>query len=148
MLSKAIRVFICSVAGILIVTAFAKFISATGDAPILGFHDPILLITFRQVLWFVGGLEMMVASLCIFSKRREVAVGLIVWLATSFVGYRLGLAWTGYKKPCPCLGMGEMTGALGISSQAIDSVMKIVLAYMLVGGCAAAFFLWRQRRTV
>ena len=71
-------------------------------------------------------------------------MGLVVWLATSFLVYRIGLVWVGYKKPCPCL--GNLTDALHIPPQTADTAMKIILAYLLIGSYATLFWLWRQRK--
>jgi cbb3-type cytochrome oxidase subunit 3 len=42
-----------------------------------------------------------------------------------------------------------MTSELHISSAFADTIMKIILAYLLIGSYAALFWLfWRQRRKV
>jgi hypothetical protein len=141
---KVFRGFMVSVGMLLLTTAAAKLVSAGGNARILQFPDPIFAIPFRQVFWVVGGLELVVALICLFSNRARLQAGLVAWLATSFVIYRLALNLSGYHSPCHCL--GNLTDALHISPQAADTAMKIVLAYLLIGSYATLFWLWRQKR--
>ncbi len=144
MLNKLARLFILSAGVLLFVVATAKLISSLGTVTILRMPDPILSIPFRQVFRVVGLLELIIATVCFFGKNTGLRAGLLAWLATTFVLYRLGLLWIGYHKPCNCL--GTMAGALHISSALADTVMKIILAYLLIGSYATLFWLWRQRK--
>jgi hypothetical protein len=81
---------------------------------------------------------------CIFSKRTWLPAGLLAWLATSFLIYRIGLVAIGYHRPCHCL--GNLTDALHIPPQTADTAMKIILAYLLLGSYATLFWLWTQRK--
>jgi hypothetical protein len=132
-------------AGILLLcTGTAKLISAGGNARILLLPDPVLNILFQQVFWFVGVIEIIIAVICLFGKRIGLQAGLVAWLATIFVFYRIGLIWVGYHKPCSCL--GNLTDALHIPPQTADTAMKFILAYLLIGSYATLFWLWRQKR--
>ena len=128
------------------VTSVAKLISASGSARILQYPDPVFYISFRHVFWIVGGLELLVALVCFFGKRMGLQAGLVAWLASTFMAYRLNLVWVGWHKPCSCL--GNLTDTLHISPQTADTAMKIVLGYLLLGSYAALFWLWKQRRKV
>jgi cbb3-type cytochrome oxidase subunit 3 len=141
---KPINFFVCSAGALLTVTAIAKLVSSAGDARILQNPDPILSISFRHVFWIVGGIELVIATVCFFGKWIEIKAGLIAWLATSFLVYRIGLVWVGYHKPCSCL--GNLTDALHIPPQMADTAMKIILAYLLIGSYAILFWLWRLHR--
>ena len=143
-MQKTIRIYICITAGLLFVTAIAKLVSATGNAKVLENSDPILGISFRDVFWIVGVIELAVSMFCLFGRRLNMQVGIVAWLATIFLFYRLGLILVGYHKPCSCL--GNLTDALRISPQAADTAMKIILAYLLIGSYATLFWLWRQRK--
>jgi hypothetical protein len=92
----------------------------------------------------VGVVELVIAGICLFGKSQKLKLGLIAWLATSFVVYRLGLWWMGWKKPCGCL--GNLTDALHLSPQAADSLMKVILAYLLIGSYGLLIWRWRQGR--
>src|SRR4051812_40624213 len=112
MMRLATRWFLYSVGVILALTAAAKFVSAMGNARILQSPDPIFGIPFRSVFWIVGGIEIVVALVCLFGRRLNLGSGAVAWLATSFVFYRIGLLWVGYQRPCTCL--GNLTDALHI----------------------------------
>lgn len=92
----------------------------------------------------VGGVELVIALLCLATRRVWLQLGLVAWLATNFLVYRLGLLWIGYHRPCGCL--GNLTDALGISPKTADVAMKLVLAYLLVGSYAALYWLWQSSR--
>lgn len=141
---KIARLFVYSAAIILLLTAAAKFISSAGQAKMLLQRDPLTGFQFRDLFRIVGGIEVAVALVCCFGKRIWLPAGLVAWLTTSFLGYRLGLSWTGYHRPCSCL--GNLTDALRISPQTADMAMKIILAYLLIGSYASLFWFWRQKR--
>ena len=141
---KRIRAFFFSSGMLLSITAIAKFVSAGGGAHILQTSDPIFFIPLHAVLWIVGLIELYIAMICFFGKRLSLQAGLVAWLATSFLLYRIGLVLVGYRKPCSCL--GNLTDALHIPPQTADTAMKIILAYLLLGSYATLFWLWRQRK--
>ena len=141
---KIAWLFLYSAGALLLVTAVAKFTSSFGHGRILLERDPLTNFQFRDLFRIVGGIETAVALVCIFSKRIWLPAGLVAWLATSFVVYRVGLLWVGYLKPCSCL--GNLTDALHISPQTSDTAMKIILAYLLIGSYGTLFWLWRQRK--
>ncbi len=123
--------FILTAGGVLVITGAAKIWTGLGDSKFLAVVDPIIGITFGPLMLAVGLAEITVALACFFGKRQPLALGLIAWLATNFLIYRLGLWWMDWKRPCGCL--GNLTDALHLSPQAADNVMKVILAYLLVG---------------
>src|ERR1019366_6652663 len=131
---KTVRMFIFSAAVILFITAFGKFISAGGNAHILQTPDPIFTIPFRHVFWIVGSIELAIALVCFFSRNIELKTGLLAFLATDFLIYRIGLTQIGYQKPCSCF--GNLTDALHIPPQTADTAMKSILEYVLIGSYA------------
>jgi hypothetical protein len=144
MKSLRLRLFLWSAGLLFVMTAIAKFVSASGSAPILLNPDRLLGIPFGTVFWIVGGIETVVAFFCFFGKSPVLQTGLVAWLATNFVVYRIGLKWVGYHKPCSCL--GNLTDSLHISPEAADTAMKVVLGYLLIGSYGMLFWLWRQKR--
>ena len=137
------RFFIYSVAGILLITSVAKMISSGGDAKVLRVLDPIFSISFRAEFWIVGGVELSLAILLFKLKSIPLRVGLITWLGTMFLLYRLGLILINYQKPCTCL--GTLTASLHISPSFADNVMRIIVCYMLLGGTTILFWDWKFR---
>ena len=127
------RRFILSAGVILAVTGIAKLWTGLGSSKFLAVVDPIIGIKFGTLMLVVGVAEIVIAGVCFFRKRQTLALGLVAWMSTNFVVYRLGLWWMDWKKPCSCL--GNLTDAVHISPQLADNIMKVVLAFLLVGSC-------------
>lgn len=142
-MKKAIRVFEVTAAALLLLTALAKFVSSTGNSMILRDPDPVFNITYKQEFIIVGLIELVIARICLFSKRPWLRAGSIAWLATHFMLYRGALLWMGVLKPCPC--MGTLTEMLPIDQATLDKVLIGILGYMLVGSYATLLWLFLQR---
>lgn len=136
------KYFVVSAGVILAITGIAKIWSGLGNSKFLAVVDPILGITFGHLMLIVGVAELAIALVCFFSKRQTLALSLVAWISTNFVIYRLGLWWMNWKKPCSCL--GNLTDALHISPQVADNIMRVVLAYLLIGSYGLLFWHWRQ----
>ena len=141
---KAMCWFVASAGTVLTTTGIAKVWSAFGQAKLLAVADPITGIKFGPLLLAVGIAEILIALVCFFSKRQTLALGLVCWLATNFLVYRLGLWWMGWHRPCSCL--GSLTDALHISPQLADNIMKVVLAYLLLGSYCLLAWQWRRKQ--
>jgi hypothetical protein len=139
---RSIGLFLYSAGGMLLLTGLAKLVSSFGSARMLQQVDPILGLSYHSLFIWIGILELIVASVCFFSKHVGLRASLVAWLATDFVVYRLGLWWIGERKPCRC--MGNFTDVLHISPHAADNLMKIILAYLLIGSCITLLWLWRR----
>jgi len=129
---------------ILFVTGIAKIWSSFGSSKFLATPDPIVGISFAHLMLSAGLLELGIAFICWRCKSIKLAAYLVVWLSTTFLGYRLGIWWMHWKRPCGCL--GNLTDALHIPPHTADTAMKIILAYLLIGSYASLFWIWRQRR--
>jgi Methylamine utilisation protein MauE len=138
-----VRFFEISAASLLLATAVAKFISSSGNAKILNMPDTILRIHYRYLFILIGLIEVAVAWCCIFDRSKIGLLG-ITYLSTNYLIYRLGLLWSGYHKPCSCL--GNLTDALHIPPQTADTAMKIILAYFLIGSYGILLHLWWKNR--
>ena len=135
-----------SVGAVLAITGFAKTLSATDPARALDTADPLIGIPFRQLLLAVGLLELLISFFCLFTDKRRFSLLAVCWISTNFLVYRLGLWFIGWHHPCGC--MGSLAGALHLSDQAADNVMKGVLAYLLVGSYLLLVLQWRAARRV
>ncbi len=136
--------FVPSAGGVLALTGIAKVWSTFGSVRLLVVADPIAGIPFRWLLLAVGVVELVIAGLCFFSRNQRLATLLVAWLATNFLVYRLGLWWMGWHRPCGC--MGSLTSALHLSEKAADNIMKVVLAYLLIGSYGLLLWQWRKGR--
>ena len=113
------------------VTGVAKVVSAFGKAKLLDYHDPITNITFRHLILLAAIVEIAVALFCLLSNKSVLGTKLIAWLATVFIGYRVGLWLVHWKSPCACL--GTLTDAVHIPPEVADIVMKAILGYLAFG---------------
>jgi methylamine utilization protein MauE len=127
-----IRSFVLSAGVILLTAGTAKLVSVFGSAQVLEVEDPIFGISYRYLMIFAGVLELAIGSSCLFNKARRMNLGLVAWLATGFLAYRVGLWFIGWRGPCACL--GNLADALRISPDTVDVAMKILLGYLLLGG--------------
>ncbi len=138
------NLFCFSAGAILTITGVAKILSAFGHARVLLVPNPLLGLQLGHLMMVVGVTELVVAMVCFFSRSIQLAVGSVSWFATSILFYRFGYVWMGYHKPCRCL--GNLTDAIHVPPQAADNIMKVVLAYLLIGSYATFFWLWHQRK--
>jgi hypothetical protein len=137
------RIYKYSVVGLLLVTAQAKLVSTGSHAKILEQSDTLFLLPFRDLMWLGSSMELCVVLVCLSVKQTWLQAAAIAWLSTNFLLYRLGLWWTGYQKPCSC--MGSLTDGLNISPDTADTIMKYVLAYLLIGSYTSLVWLWRRQ---
>ena len=119
---------------ILALTGVAKVFSAFGNAALLRVLDPVLAVPFRHLMLGVGLAELVIAGVCFFGRRPQLATMLVAWLASSFVVYRLGLGWLDWSLPCGCL--GQMADRLPLSPETQDRILKGLLAFLFVGSYA------------
>jgi len=138
--------FILSAGAILAITGIAKVWSGLGGSKFLAVIDPITGIKFGQLMLVFGAAEIVIAAICFFSKRQTLALGLVAWMSTNFVVYRLGLWSMDWKKPCSCL--GNLTDALHLSPQTADNIMKVLLAYLLIGSYGLLIWQWKSKQLV
>jgi hypothetical protein len=97
-------------------------------------------ISFKHLMLLVGIIELVISAICLLCKWARLQVGLLALLATNLWAYRIGLLCVGYHRPCSC--MGNLTDVLHISPWVADSMMKTVLAYLLIGSYGALFWTW------
>jgi hypothetical protein len=86
--------FVLTAGTILAITGLAKIWTGLGNSKFLTVVDPIIGIRFGQLMLLVGVAEIVIALVCFFSKRQTLALGLVAWMSTNFVVYRLALLRT------------------------------------------------------
>jgi hypothetical protein len=128
----------------LLLVGLAKAFSAIGPARALDTADPLIGVSFRQLLLLVGLAELLIAFFCLFTDRRRFSLLAVAWISTNFLVYRLGLWFIGWHRPCGC--MGSLSDMLHLSPHAADNIMKGVLAFLLVGSYGLLLWQWRGER--
>jgi hypothetical protein len=117
---------------ILSTTGLAKIWSAFGNAPILLTSKPIFNVPFWEAFLVAGILEVLVAVVCFTKAPSRSVAWLLIWLGASFLVYRMGLIWVGYRRPCPCL--GTLVDAIHLNPTVANMAMMISLSYIILGG--------------
>jgi len=139
---KISRLFLYSAGGIFLLTATAKLVSSFGHDAILQIHEPFIGLQFNKLLQLTGFIEFIIGLACFFPWQFVMRMGLVAWLSSIILLYRLGLTLIGWHKPCSCL--GNLTDALHIPPQIADITMKLILAYLLIGSYTSLLWLWQQ----
>jgi hypothetical protein len=118
--------------GALIATALLKLVSLGSEARVLGAADPLLdFLTTRQVMLLTAIFEFGTVAAVFVNRNILTRCGLLLWISTVFVAYRVGLAAVGFEGYCPCL--GTLTYGLPISPAVADRLALGLLVF-LVGG--------------
>ena len=138
------RLYLWTVGVLLGITGTAKVVTLLGSAAILDTSDPLVGLPFWYLLLVSGVAEMCVTLLCFSARRAELPLMLTAWVGTGFLLYRWGLWFIGWHHPCAC--MGSLAGMLHLSDQAADNIMKVILAYLLIGSYTMLLWEWRRGR--
>lgn len=131
------RLFIFSASFILLITGMAKIFSTFGGQEVLDLIDPIFKISFRHLMFLVGALEIAVSIVCFFIPRTNLCLGLIGWMSTNFLMYRLGIWYVGWRRPCPCV--GNFADMLHLSANSVDLLIKTLFLYLLINSYCLVF---------
>ena len=92
MLTRPGNWFVKTVGLLLLLTGLANVLSGGGKAGILAIPDPLLILSFRRLMFLVGTAELIVGFVCLSRKATlRLKAGLLAWLAAAFVVYRIGL---------------------------------------------------------
>lgn len=134
--------FIMSVGVLLTLTALAKLLTAFAGSPVVYQHDPILGLQFHHEFLAIGAVEMAIACVCLFTRRANLQLGLVVWLSTSFAVYRFGL-WLVGIDTCPCL--GNFSDAIHLSKTSANAITIGILAYFLIGSYIGLINKWMRK---
>lgn len=142
---KLIKLFIYSAGGILLAAALIRFVIAAGNAQALALSEPMLGVPLRYAVLIVGGIELTVALICLFGKRAGLQIGLLVWLATNFIVFQIGLLWM-HCHP-QATGIGSLTDPLHLSRGITGTTIRLLPFYLLLGSCAAALWYWFSKES-
>lgn len=139
-----VKSFVCTAGALLMTTGCAKLWTGLDTIQLLALADPIIGIRIKHLMLAVGVAEIAIALFCFFGKRQTLALGLVAWMSTTFLVYRLGLYSMDWHRPCSCL--GNLTDALHISPQTADKIMKVLLAYLIIGSYGLLIWQWRKSK--
>jgi len=141
---KWIKPFIHSAGGILLAAALIRFVIAAGNAQIMVLPDPMLGIPLRYAVLLVGGLELVVALICLFGSRVGLQLGWLAWLATNYVVFWIGLIWQHCAPQGTCI--GSLTDPLRIYHGTTGYILQFIPFCLALGSYAALLQLWFAKR--
>ena len=137
---KWIKSFILCAGGVLLMGALTRFLIATGNLQVMSLPDPLLGIPLRYTVLAVGTFELVVALICLFSKRIGLQIGWLAWLGTNYIVVWIGLLAM-HVHP-QTTGIGIFTDPLQIHRGMIGYVLTFVPFCLALGSYAAAATLW------
>jgi len=141
---KWIKPFIHSAGGILLAATLIRFVIAAGNAQIMVLPDPMLGIPLRYAVLLVGGLELVVALICLFGKRVGLQLGWLAWLGTNYVVFWIGLIWQHFSPQGTCI--GSLTDPLHLSRGLTGYILQFLAFGLALGSYAALLQLWLAKR--
>jgi hypothetical protein len=137
--------FLLSAGAILGLTGIAKLLSFWGNTVLLEASDPIIGFPIKWIMLMLGIVELSVAYFCVHDSEGRLASFLVAWLSTSILAYRF-LLWLGdWHRPCRCL--GSLMDYTPISPETTDTIMRLVLVYLLFGSYTTTFEQCRLLKT-
>ena len=141
---KLIQLFILSAGGILLVAALIRLLIATGNAQVLSLSEPTLGIPLRDALLIIGGFELAVATICLFSTQVKLQTTCLVCLMTDFAVYWVGLFLTNGHSQAASI--GSLTDPLQLSRGMPGIITGCIPIYLLLGSYTAMIWLWLEER--
>jgi hypothetical protein len=143
MIRTPARLFVRAVATVLIITGAAKVYSVLGPnpAPLLLQKDPIFGIQNNFFILAIALLEFAIAIICLKKADVRLQAAIVAWFSLDLLIYRGGLMWTGYQKPCTCL--GSILQNLGVEDKVADVVLWTVAIAMVFGASAILGSAWK-----
>jgi hypothetical protein len=127
--SKLKSLFIYVSASALLLTAIAKLGASFQPLPLLFAKDPILGISYKNIMIYIGTLELVIVLLLLFSKNTFIKLCSITWLGVCFMTYRVFHKLMGVIDPCPCL--GTLTSWLHINRDASNLLLNTLSIFMV-----------------
>ncbi len=140
-----IQIFTDSAGALMLALGLALMLANLSSLGLHQPHDPIVAVSMDTVFWVGGVLLLGFASICLFAKSRWLRLALILWLAVDFLVYQFGLRSMGIVHGFSGF-LGSLAGAFGLSPKLAELALNAVFAYLLLGSCACALWIWWNRR--
>jgi DNA-directed RNA polymerase subunit RPC12/RpoP len=141
MQAKATRFFTNSAGALLLAVALAMFIANWASVGLTQPHDPVFMISMRNLFWIVGAIALVVAMICLFGEKIWLKITLVLWLAANLSAYQIGILWKGSHAGFSVY-LNSLAEAFGITSHAAYLILGLVFLYLLVGSSASLLWLW------
>jgi hypothetical protein len=145
LLTQVVRTFIRSAGALLLGLALAMMLANFSRLGLTRPRDPIFEISITTFFWCLAGLELAAAWVCLFTKDVWLQATGIVWLSAVLVAYWFGLRIDG-KATHFSLYVTSLADAFAMSPVLAYAALKMVYAYLLVGGGSALVWLLCELR--
>jgi hypothetical protein len=116
-------------------TAF--LVGAFGNNLLSDQADPIFGLFFHNLMLLIGGVEIAISFILLFTNRKSLGLGLAAWVSANLLTYRVGLWTMGWRHSS-----GFTIEPLGFSLRATDEMTIVFSTLLLIGSCAV---LWAER---
>lgn len=133
------RLFVKSAGFILLTAALSRFLVAVGNSQFLSLPDPALGLPIRYTVLLIGVIELLVALICLFGKGIYLQAGWLVWLATNYVIFLIGLFWMHCHPQVTCI--GRLTDPLHLSRGFYGWITAFLPIYLVFGSYASLVWL-------
>ena len=143
-MNRAQTYFLDLAAVIFFVLAAFNLLGFVGSADALNWPDPLFQLGNRWVLVICGGLELLVSAVLLTGKSQWLKLGLLAWLTTNLLVYRIGLWLGGASNFGDCL--GNYIDWFLISPRTMGMVTNGLLGFMLTGSYAFLAFNWKREK--
>jgi DNA-directed RNA polymerase subunit RPC12/RpoP/predicted RNA-binding Zn-ribbon protein involved in translation (DUF1610 family) len=131
-------VVMLAIGGILAFNAFAGIIGILAKSRLLDMPDPLFGVPSRYILLLVFAVQLLVASLCLFTNRRTLSLGFAAWLAINLLVYRIGLWTMGWHHPYGWL--HGLMNSLNTSPFRADIAFFITIGLLIFGSLGTLCF--------
>lgn len=121
-------------------TGLTEIFCAFSPSQSLNTADPILGILFRYLMLAAGIIQLVIASILLFTKNYKWGFGLTGWFAVNYLAYRVGLWNLGWHHT-----LGFTAPVLVVSPPVADAIISTLTLFPLL---AIIGVYWRQRRIV
>jgi hypothetical protein len=135
--------FIFIAGGILAIGGFTKFLAVIENFQPVNISDPVIGVSFRYLMPAVGIIELLAAYLCLFTNKRNLSFGLIAWLTTYYLVYRIVLWSIGWHHPYVLL--GNLMEIFNVSPFLADDIVGLSSGFLLAGIITWLWFGKRNR---
>jgi DNA-directed RNA polymerase subunit RPC12/RpoP len=141
MQAKVVRLFTNSAGALLLAVALAMFIANWASTGLMQPHDPVLMVSMRNLFWIVGAIALVAAMVCLFGERVWLKLTLVLWLAINLSAYQIGFLLKGGHAGFSVY-LTSLADALGITSHTAYLILGTLFLYLLMGGLASLLCLW------
>jgi len=138
------RTFLNFAGAVFLVTGVAKIWLLFDPSRALDTSDPVFGYSFRFLAAGVGIVEVITSGFCFFDRRPMFGVGLVAWLTSNILLYRMLLVLFDWKLPCQCL--GSLTGRLPFSPRTANTITGCLLISLVVGSYALLCWLGTSQK--